>query len=98
MDISLKVFVRFVRTLPAASNKVSAIRKANHRRQLRIRSMAEFATAFGIVTGVIGLVPLCGTGYTFIERIVSADRHAEEQLIRLQIQKMVSARIGLLHS
>ncbi|KAL8795100.1 MAG: hypothetical protein Q9195_002397 [Heterodermia aff. obscurata] len=50
--------------------------------------MAEFATAFGIVTGVIGLVPLCGKGYNFIESIVTADRHAEEQLIRIQIQRM----------
>ena len=60
--------------------------------------MAEFATAFGIVTGIIGLVPLCGKGYTFIESIVTADRHAEEQLIRIQIQQWVSACTGLLHN
>ena len=60
--------------------------------------MAEFATAFGIVTGIVGLVPLCGKGYTFIESILTADRHAEEQLIRIQIQQWVSACIGLLHS
>ena len=49
--------------------------------------MAEFAAAFGIVTGVIGLIPICGDGYSFIEKIVQADRHAEEQLIRIQLQK-----------
>lgn len=60
--------------------------------------MAEFATAFGIVTGIVGLVPLCGKGYTFIEGVVKADRHAEEQLIRIQIQQMVSACTRLLHN
>ena len=52
--------------------------------------MAEFATAFGIVTGVVGLIPLCGKGYAFIESIVSANRHAEEQLIRIRMQQWVS--------
>ena len=52
--------------------------------------MAEGAAAFGIVTGVVGLLPLCAQGCSFIENVVKADRHAEEQMIRIQMQQWAS--------
>lgn len=51
--------------------------------------MAEAAAAFGIVTGVVGLLPICGKGCDFIKSIVKAHHHAEEQLIRIQMQQWV---------
>ena len=47
------------------------------------------AEAFGIVTGVVALLPICAKGCAFIGSIVKAHRHAEEQLIRIQMQQWV---------
>ena len=48
------------------------------------------ASAFGIVTGIIGLVPICANGYTFIEGICGAEQGVQKQLGRLLIQRRVS--------
>ncbi|KAL6719728.1 hypothetical protein ACLMJK_001649 [Lecanora helva] len=38
------------------------------------------AEALGIVTGVIGLLPICANGCLFIEKIITADRRVKEQM------------------
>ena len=46
-------------------------------------------SAFGIATGVIGLVPLCASGYTFIEGICQAHGGVQDQMIRIRMQRGV---------
>ena len=48
------------------------------------------AEAFGIVTGVIGLLPICANGCFFIEKIITAHGRVKEQVIRIQMQQWVS--------
>ena len=47
-------------------------------------------TAFGVATAVIGLVPICANGYTFIEGICTAEKGVQKQLKKLLIQRRVS--------
>lgn len=56
--------------------------------------MAEIV---GLVVGVIGLLPVCATGFTFIENIIKHDRRVEEQVIRIQIQRWVGSPMFLSH-
>ena len=53
------------------------------------RLRQTMAEAFGIVAGVIGLLPLCANGCFFIENIITADRRVEEQIVRIQRQRLV---------
>ena len=55
--------------------------------------MAEGAAVFGLITGVIGLLPLCVKGCNFIENVIESDRQVEEQLVRIQIQKGVGSSV-----
>lgn len=45
------------------------------------------AEALGIVTGVIGLLPICANGYLFIEGICNAREGVEAQIARIQLQR-----------
>ena len=45
------------------------------------------AEAFGIITGVIGLLPICANGYFFIEGICKAHKGVEAQMARVQLQR-----------
>ena len=47
------------------------------------------AEAFGIVAGVIGLLPICANGCYFIESICKAHGAVEEQMVRVQLQRRV---------
>lgn len=46
-------------------------------------------SAFGIATGVIGLLPLCASGYSVIEGICKADGGVQDQMTRIQMQRGV---------
>ena len=47
------------------------------------------ATAFGIATAVVGLVPICADGFAFIEGLCSATKGVQDQMIRLRMQRGV---------
>ena len=47
------------------------------------------AEAFGIVAGVIGLLPICANGCFFIESICKAHGGVEEHMVRVQLQRRV---------
>ena len=47
------------------------------------------AEVLGIVTGVIGILPICVNGCYFIESICKAHRGVEEQMVRVQLQRRV---------
>lgn len=46
-------------------------------------------SALGIATGVIGLVPLCASGFAFIEGICQAHGGVQEQMVRIYMQRGV---------
>ena len=48
------------------------------------------ATAFGIATGIIGLVPICAKGCIFIEGLCHAQKGVQEQMMRIGAQRAVS--------
>ena len=50
----------------------------------------EAAAAFGVATGIIGLLPLCANGCTFIMGICKASGGVQEQIERLRMQRGVS--------
>lgn len=45
------------------------------------------AEAFSVIIGVVGLLPICVNGFSFIESICKADQDLQGQLVRLQIQQ-----------
>lgn len=52
------------------------------------------ASILGIVTGVVGLVPLCAGGFDFIAGICKAHEGAQEHMIRIQMQRGVDSLSG----
>ncbi|KAL8759096.1 MAG: hypothetical protein Q9184_003721 [Pyrenodesmia sp. 2 TL-2023] len=50
----------------------------------------EPVAAFGIATGVIGLVPLCANGFAFIEGLCKAYGGVQEQMVRIGMQRASS--------
>lgn len=52
--------------------------------------MADPISAIGLATGIIGLVPICADGFTFIEGICKAQDGLGNQVIRIRGQKAVS--------
>ena len=46
-------------------------------------------TAVGLITGVLGLFPLCADGFSFIEGIIEARKNVTEEFVRIRIQKGV---------
>ena len=53
--------------------------------------MVDPFTAVGLATGIIGLLPICANGFTFIEGICKAHGGVANQLIRIRGQKSVSS-------
>ena len=52
--------------------------------------MVDPFTAVGLVTGIIGLLPICANGFTFIEGICKAHGGVANQIIRIRGQRSVS--------
>lgn len=52
--------------------------------------MVDPVSAFGLATAIIGLVPICADGFTFIEGICKAQGGLGNQVIRIRGQKAVS--------
>ena len=52
--------------------------------------MADPFTAVGLATGIIGLLPICANGFTFIEGICKAHGGVANQIIRIRGQRSVS--------
>ena len=52
--------------------------------------MVDPISAFSLATGIIGLVPICADGFTFIEGICKAQGGLGNQVIRIRGQKAVS--------
>lgn len=46
-------------------------------------------SAFGIAVGIIGLLPICANGYSFIEGICEAHGGVQKQLVKVQMQRRV---------
>lgn len=46
-------------------------------------------SAFGIAVGIIGLLPICASGCTFIEGICEAHGGVQKQLVKVQMQRRV---------
>ena len=44
---------------------------------------------FGIATGVVGLLPICASGCTFIVGLCKAHGNVQEQMIRVRMQRGV---------
>ena len=51
------------------------------------------AEAFGIASGVLGLVPLCAQGCELVEGICNAHGGVEEQKTRVHMQRIVSSKV-----
>ena len=49
----------------------------------------EAVAAFGVATGIIGLLPLCANGCTFIVEICKAHGGVQEQMERIRMQRGV---------
>ena len=45
--------------------------------------------AAGIALGVIGLLPICADGCTFLVGLCRADRSVQEEMIRIRAQRAV---------
>ena len=52
--------------------------------------MADPFTAVGLATGIIGLLPICASGFTFIEGICKAHGGVANQVIRIRGHRSVS--------
>ena len=52
--------------------------------------MADPISAIGLAAGIIGLVPICADGFTFIEGICKAQGGLGNQVIRIRGQRAVS--------
>ena len=55
-------------------------------------------SAIGLATGIIGLVPICANGFTFIEGICNAQGGLGIQAIRIRGQKAVSIHPKMIDS
>ena len=47
------------------------------------------ATAFGVATAVVGLLPICANGCIFIEGLCHAKKGVQDQMIRIGAQRAV---------
>ena len=52
--------------------------------------MVDPISAVGLVTGIIGLLPICANGFTFIEGICKAHGGVANHIIRIRGQRSVS--------
>ena len=57
--------------------------------------MGDPFTAVGLATSIIGLLPICANGFTFIEGICKAHGGVANQIIRIRGQRSVRLHLTL---
>ncbi len=60
--------------------------------------MVDPFTAAGLATSIIGLLPICANGFTFIEGICKAHGGVANQIIRTRGQRSVSLHVEMVDS